>query len=186
MPLRARCRSLSQADFPKVTEQSRLDDEFFVVGQQAVLYVGEAIFLGRIEVGSGLFEIGQSSLRFSQGLFSNGNCFAIAEAVLVFSRHARAIPLPEPLRISAQSFLFAEAALPPPPATITAAQVTLLQQALYQHFHLCSVLTIISSRDAASARSFFFGSNRRNKPHSGRHPVAIILQTIGYKVVKPV
>jgi acyl-CoA thioester hydrolase len=143
MQLRARCRSLTHADFPEVIEipgryrdvdarlhinniaiaemfsearsrfvrmlaadLDRMNGQFFVVGQQAVLYVGEARFPGRIDVGSGLFAVGRSSLRFGQGFFSNGHCVAIAEAVLVFSSQARAIPLPTELRERAHRFLF--------------------------------------------------------------------------------
>jgi acyl-CoA thioester hydrolase len=90
----------------------QMERQFFVVGQQAVLYAGEARLPGRIEVGSGLFAIGQSSLRFGQGLFSKGHCVAMAEAVLVFSDQARAAPMPEALRQRAHQFVFSGAGPP--------------------------------------------------------------------------
>lgn len=91
----------------------RTERQFFVVGQQAVFYAGEAHFPGKIEIGIGLFAIGRSTLRFGQAFFNEGHCTAIAEAVLVFSSSGRAQPLPPSLRDHAQEYLFDPGNAPP-------------------------------------------------------------------------
>ena len=90
----------------------RPDGTFFVVGQQAVFYAGEARYPGDIEIGSGLFAIGGSSLRFGQALFNDGQCTAIGEAVLVCARKGRAVPFPPGFAEHVESFLLPDGAVP--------------------------------------------------------------------------
>jgi len=93
-------------------EIERPEGMFFVVGQQALFYAGEAHYPGRIEVCTGLFEIGRSTLRTGQAFFNDGHCTAIAEAVLVCSRGGRAVPLPGDFRKRAERFLLPKGTLP--------------------------------------------------------------------------
>ncbi|MET0251692.1 MAG: acyl-CoA thioesterase [Novosphingobium sp.] len=91
---------------------SRPDGMAFVVGQQAVFYAAEARFPGEIIIGSGLFAIGGSSLRFGQALFNDGRCTAIAEAVLVCAQNGRSAPFPPGFVEHAGRFLMAQGTLP--------------------------------------------------------------------------
>lgn len=93
-------------------EIARPEGMFFVIGQQAVFYAGEAHYPGRIEVCTGLFEIGRSTLRAGQAFFNDGRCTAIAEAVQVCTRGGRAVPLPEGFRERAERYLLPEGTLP--------------------------------------------------------------------------
>ena len=85
---------------------------FFVVGQQAVFYAGEAHYPGHIEIGTGLFAIGGSSLRFGQALFNEGRCTAIGEAVLVCARRGRAVPFPPGFAEHVEGFLLPDGVIP--------------------------------------------------------------------------
>ncbi|MCK9544085.1 MAG: thioesterase family protein [Novosphingobium sp.] len=85
---------------------------FFVVGQQAVFYAGEAHYPGRIEVGVGLFETGRSTLRIGQAFFNERRCTAIAEAVLVCTSGGRAVPFPDGFAQCAAGFMLSDGIMP--------------------------------------------------------------------------
>lgn len=84
---------------------SRPDKMYFVVGQQAVFYANEAHYPGKIEIGTGLFAIGRSTLRFGQVLFNRGRCAALGESVLVCTVNGRATPLTPEFSVQMQDFL---------------------------------------------------------------------------------
>jgi acyl-CoA thioester hydrolase len=90
-----------------------LEDQFFVVGQQALFYADEAHFPGSIEIGTGLYDIDRSTLRIGQAFINRGRCTAIAESVLVFSRAGRAAVLAPAMRDVCVEFLFREGCAPP-------------------------------------------------------------------------
>lgn len=85
---------------------------FFVVGQQAVFYAGEAHYPGTIEICTGLLDVGTSTLRSGQAFFNDGRCTAIAEAVQVCTQGGRAVPLPSGFRERAERFRLAEGTFP--------------------------------------------------------------------------
>ena len=106
----------SEARFLLMDELFAMKDRprgmFFVVGQQAAFYAGEALFPGHIEIGSGILEIGRTSARFAQAFFNNGKCTSVVEAVLVCSLRGRAVPIPPEVVENCHRLLLPEGLLP--------------------------------------------------------------------------
>jgi acyl-CoA thioester hydrolase len=58
-------------------------------------FVRQAHYPGSVEVATGCSRVGNSSYVLSQAAFQNGECFALAEAVMVKASHSRPEPLNE-------------------------------------------------------------------------------------------
>jgi acyl-CoA thioester hydrolase len=72
----------------------------FVIARITINYVAEIFWPGRVEIGTGVKVIGNSSVTFSQALFQNGVCVSTAESIVVQVAAAtrRSAPLAEPAR----------------------------------------------------------------------------------------
>ena len=71
-----------------------------------VEYMRQAYYPGTAEIATAVSRIGTSSFTFVQAAFQNGECFALAEAVLVKARHGVSNPLTDAERkgLEAQGF----------------------------------------------------------------------------------
>jgi acyl-CoA thioester hydrolase len=73
-------------------------------------YRAELFWPGTVEIGTGVKTIGRSSFTFSQGLYQNGKCVAIAETVLVQvdGNSSRPAPLAAATKLWLSGFLASE------------------------------------------------------------------------------
>lgn len=55
----------------------------FVIARLAIDYKAELFWPGRVEIGTAVKAVGRSSVTFTQALFQNGKCAAMAESVVV-------------------------------------------------------------------------------------------------------
>jgi len=55
----------------------------FVIASLKLDFLKEINWPGRVDIGTGIFKIGNSSITFYQQLFQNGQCVASAETVIV-------------------------------------------------------------------------------------------------------
>lgn len=55
----------------------------FVLARLEVQLIGEILWPGQVDIGSGVLNIGNSSITLYQQLFQNGTCVAKAETVIV-------------------------------------------------------------------------------------------------------
>lgn len=79
------------------------DNASFVIVSLNLKFVGEINWPGRIDVGTGVTKVGNSSLSLYQSLFQNGRCVATAETVIVqIDEHSRKS---RPLTEKAKAFL---------------------------------------------------------------------------------
>lgn len=58
-------------------------DDLFVLVKITIEYRHEVHYPGSIEIGTRLARLGRSSVTFGQGLFNEGRCVAVSEAVVV-------------------------------------------------------------------------------------------------------
>ncbi len=58
-------------------------------------FVRQAHYPGMVEIATGASRVGGSSYILAQAAFQHGECFALAEAVMVKAMHGRPIPLSE-------------------------------------------------------------------------------------------
>ena len=75
----------------------------FVVAQVGINYVGEAHYPGTFEIGSGMIDIGRSSLRLGQAFFQDGSCTGVAETVMVATRDHHSIHVPDTVRTALET-----------------------------------------------------------------------------------
>lgn len=59
------------------------DNASFVIVNLSLKFLAEVNWPGRVDIGTGVTEVGNSSLRLSQGLFQDGRCVATAKTVIV-------------------------------------------------------------------------------------------------------
>ncbi|MGD2078811.1 MAG: thioesterase family protein [Chloroflexota bacterium] len=59
------------------------DGASFVIASLELRFVSEVNWPGRVDIGTGITEVGNSSLSLFQGLFQDGRCVAIADTVVV-------------------------------------------------------------------------------------------------------
>ena len=58
-------------------------DTSFVIANLSLNYFAEINWPGRVDIGTGVTKVGNSSVSFYQGLFQDGRCVATAETVIV-------------------------------------------------------------------------------------------------------
>jgi acyl-CoA thioester hydrolase len=85
----------------------------FVVGEVAIRYMREAFYPADVQVGCGVLAIQRSSLRMSQGFFSDGRCTSISEVVMVAVKDRQSFPFPAEVRAALEDFLLDAKAFPP-------------------------------------------------------------------------
>jgi acyl-CoA thioester hydrolase len=66
----------------------------FVVAQSKVDYLAEAHYPGIFQVGVAIGAIGRSSVTYYSGLFRDGHCLGLCDAVLVHRVSGRTTPVP--------------------------------------------------------------------------------------------
>lgn len=71
----------------------------FVIAQLHIEYLEEILWPGRIEIGTALTHIGNSSLKLHQGLFQNHKCVAIAGSTIVQVKNSQSLPLNEDTKL---------------------------------------------------------------------------------------
>jgi acyl-CoA thioester hydrolase len=70
----------------------------FTVRRVAIEYLGTGAYPGRIEVGTAIIEVGESSFTVGQGIFMDDRCLATGETVHVHLRQGERLPLSDELR----------------------------------------------------------------------------------------
>ena len=72
---------------------------------QSTDFLLQAHYPGRVEIGTGISRLGNSSYVIAQGAFQNGACFALGEVTLVKARHGQPMPLSADERARAEALL---------------------------------------------------------------------------------
>lgn len=88
----------------------------FVIARLEIDFHAELHWPGSVEIGTGVTEIGRSSFRIAQGIFSRGSLAASVAGVLVMTdeRTRRSAPLPPATRAGLQALMLGRD--PDPPA----------------------------------------------------------------------
>ena len=68
-------------------------------------YVRQAHYPGRIEIGTAIERIGNTSYSMAQAAFQDGKCFALAQATLVKAMHGTPTPLTDEERLRLETRL---------------------------------------------------------------------------------
>lgn len=75
-----------------------VEDGFgFVLAHISIDFLGEILWPGQVDIGTGIARIGRSSVQFTQALFQNGQCVARANSTIVLTDRTtrRSHPMPE-------------------------------------------------------------------------------------------
>jgi acyl-CoA thioester hydrolase len=59
--------------------------ERILIAHQSIDYLREASYPGTLEVGIGVLRIGNASYTFAMGMFQDGACVSVSDAVMVFA-----------------------------------------------------------------------------------------------------
>ncbi len=83
-----------------------VEDGFgFVLAHISIDFIGEILWPGQVDIGTGIARIGRSSVQFTQALFQNGQCVARATSTIVLTNRTtrRSHPMPEIILASLRS-----------------------------------------------------------------------------------
>lgn len=83
-----------------------VEDGFgFVLAHISIDFIGEILWPGQVDIGTGIARIGRSSVQFIQALFQNGQCVARATSTIVLTNRTtrRSHPMPETILASLRS-----------------------------------------------------------------------------------
>ncbi len=83
-----------------------VEDGFgFVLAHISIDFIGEILWPGQVDIGTGIARIGRSSVQFTQALFQNGQCVARATSTIVLTNRTtrRSHPMPETILASLRS-----------------------------------------------------------------------------------
>lgn len=62
----------------------------FVIANLHLNFISEIKWPGKVDIGTGVTKVGNSSIKFFQGIFQDGRCVATAETVIVqFNKHSK-------------------------------------------------------------------------------------------------
>ncbi|MDR3439747.1 thioesterase family protein [Telmatospirillum sp.] len=72
----------------------------FVIARLLLDFLGEILWPGRVDIGTGVLSLGRSSFTLGQGIYVGDRCHATAETVIVLTdeKTRRSTPLPEDVR----------------------------------------------------------------------------------------
>ena len=86
----------------------------FLLGEITIRFLGETHWPARIDVGTGVVEIGRRTCRLAQGLFDGDRCVAVSECSLVLLDEAtrKSRDIPAEVRAWLDGFLMKPATLP--------------------------------------------------------------------------
>lgn len=83
-----------------------------LVGQFAVSYLDQVHYPEPFEMGVGVMDIDESTVRLGQALFQHGKCLSVAESILAGTRNGRAALLPEAVRAAWQELTLSAGLVP--------------------------------------------------------------------------
>ena len=66
-----------------------------LVAHQSIDYLGEVAYPGNVTIGVGIARVGSTSYTIGMGMFQNGRCVGISDAVLVYATKEGPSPLPD-------------------------------------------------------------------------------------------
>jgi acyl-CoA thioester hydrolase len=73
------------------------ESDMFAMAKITIEYLAEMHYPGEVEVGTLIRRLGRTSITFGHGMFKDGKCVSVAEAVMVLldpaTRRAKALPL---------------------------------------------------------------------------------------------
>jgi acyl-CoA thioester hydrolase len=72
--------------------------ERVLVAHQSIDYLHEASYPGTLEVGIGVLKVGNTSYTFAMGMFQDGRCVSVSNAVMVFADDKGPARIPENFR----------------------------------------------------------------------------------------
>jgi acyl-CoA thioester hydrolase len=72
--------------------------ERVLVAHQSIDYLHEASYPGTLEVGIGVLKVGNTSYTFAMGMFQDGRCVSVSNAVMVFADDKGPARIPEHFR----------------------------------------------------------------------------------------
>ncbi len=70
----------------------------FVVANINLNLLGEVFWPGKVDIGTGVIHIGNSSIKVLQHIYYNGKCVAIAETINVQVKNNKSLPLSDEMR----------------------------------------------------------------------------------------
>jgi acyl-CoA thioester hydrolase len=80
-------------------------DYAMMLVENNIRFLAECNFPDPVQVGSGLGKLGNSSYVFQHGLFQDGKCVSLCEAVMVLARDGKPVPIPDEVRSRMQTML---------------------------------------------------------------------------------
>jgi len=83
--------------------------ERVLIAHQSIDYLHEAGYPGTLEVGLGVLRIGNASFTFGMGMFQEGRCVSVSDAVMVFADPSGPARLPDHFRERLESWLLGTA-----------------------------------------------------------------------------
>ncbi len=98
-----RVEFLYHPDFPSFTEHSS-----FVLASLTLHLKKEIMWPGRVDIGTGILKIGNSSIKVYQKLFQKGACVADAESTIVQVADGQPMPLSEQAKAVLRRWLMPE------------------------------------------------------------------------------
>jgi acyl-CoA thioester hydrolase len=76
-----------------------------LIAHQSIDYLREAGYPGALEVGIGVLRIGTSSYTFGMGMFQDGQCVSVSDAVMVFADASGPARIPDRYRQRLETWL---------------------------------------------------------------------------------
>jgi acyl-CoA thioester hydrolase len=83
--------------------------ERVLIAHQSIDYLHEAGYPGSLEVGIGVLKLGNSSYTFGMGMFQDGRCVSVSNAVMVFADASGPARLPDLFRGRLEAWLLGSA-----------------------------------------------------------------------------
>jgi acyl-CoA thioester hydrolase len=79
--------------------------ERVLIAHQSIDYLHEAAYPGTLEVGIGVLRIGNASYTLGMGMFQDGRCVSVSDAVMVFADPSGPARLPDLFRRRLEAWL---------------------------------------------------------------------------------
>ncbi len=79
-----------------------------LIAHQSIDYLREGSYPGTLEIGVGVLRIGHSSYTFGMGMFQDGQCVSVSDAVMVFADARGPARIPDRYRGRLESWLLRE------------------------------------------------------------------------------
>ncbi|NJD30448.1 MAG: acyl-CoA thioesterase [Gammaproteobacteria bacterium] len=76
-----------------------------LIAHQSIDYLREASYPGSLEIGVGVLRIGNSSYTFGMGMFQDGQCVSVSDAVMVFADAGGPARIPDRYRARLEGWL---------------------------------------------------------------------------------